>query len=221
MKIWVLWWIWPKSTILFYDLLINKFQKYSNIKWNEWYPHILINSIPAPELNYNNQNISHYLNWIKLLEKNNVNFIVMVCNTIHLFYEFLQNNVSVQILDLKNLVKNYLLSKNLYKIWVIWTSLTINKWLYNFENIEIIYPEAKNLIIIDEIILNRNLWKSWKKDIMNIINITYKLLDNNVQCIFLWCTELVSILQNVNFHKISSIDILVDWTYNKIIESSC
>ena len=52
--------IGPESTAEFYRRLINRIQKSGYVQSNLNYPHILINSIPAPELFLENPDLSMY-----------------------------------------------------------------------------------------------------------------------------------------------------------------
>src|SRR3989338_7494975 len=91
--------IGPEATGNFYLKLISEIQKQKLVKSNKDYPRIIINSIPAPELTskVNKAQLTDYVYGLKSLEKYGADFIVMVCNTIHLYRDSLQREVNISI----------------------------------------------------------------------------------------------------------------------------
>lgn len=80
------------------------------------FPQIIINSIPGKELVFKNiakDDLKEYIDGVKKLQNCGASFIVMICNTIHLFHSQLEGFVSVPILDLKEEVGRYLWRKGL------------------------------------------------------------------------------------------------------------
>ena len=126
-KIGILGGIGPEATAEFYSKLIYTLQKEKLIKSNKDYPQIIINSIPAPELIYEKilkEDLKPYIEGLKELDKFNPDFIVMVCNTIHLYYERLQKEVKTPIIDLRKEVKEYLIKNKIKSRLDIFASLT-------------------------------------------------------------------------------------------------
>ena len=86
--------IGPAATGVFYNLLIDTLQKSDRIESNEDFPHIIINSIPAPELTSTaiaDADIGPYIEGVKLLNRYRPDVIFMICNTIHLYFKEIQN----------------------------------------------------------------------------------------------------------------------------------
>jgi len=113
-KIGVLGGIGPEATGEFYNKLIQKLQEKGLIKTNRDFPQIVINSIPAPELIHDKitkEELCHYIQGLKELDELGVDFIVMVCNTIHLYYEQLQQEINTPILDLRKELEDSLKRK--------------------------------------------------------------------------------------------------------------
>jgi len=103
-KIGVLGGIGPESTKEFYGLLLEKMQHSGLIRENADYPHIIINSIPAPELTgreITEEQIAPYVEGVMELDSYGVDFIVVVCNTAHLFYDRLQKASEAPLIDLR------------------------------------------------------------------------------------------------------------------------
>jgi aspartate racemase len=110
-RIGVLGGIGPEATGEFYSKLIAKLQEKGLIKSNKDFPQIVINSIPAPELIYDeisDEELKVYIDGLKELDEFGVDFIVMVCNTIHLYYDKLQREVKTPILNLREEMKEFL-----------------------------------------------------------------------------------------------------------------
>ena len=97
-RIGVLGGVGPEATGEFYNKLIRRLQEKGSIKSNRDFPQIIINSIPAPELIYDkisDEELQPYIKGLKELDKFGVDFIIMICNTIHLYYDKLQKETFV------------------------------------------------------------------------------------------------------------------------------
>ena len=111
-KIGVLGGIGPEATALFYKKLILQIQKELEIQSNTDFPQIIINSIPAPELVGNKikeKELGPYVKGLKELDSMGPDFIIMVCNTIHLYLDYLQGHVKTPILNLREEIRKELI----------------------------------------------------------------------------------------------------------------
>lgn len=185
--------------------MINELQKRKLVKINQDYPQILINSIPAKEL-FNEENLEEYIAGLKELDLFNPDFIVMVCNTIHIFYEKLQKEIGTEIISLKDEVREYLHTNNVKSLLILGTPLTINSGLYEFPEIKIIKPNEKEIRLLEKAIFNFNIGNNKQKQIQTARNICRKY---NSERILLGCTELALMLQE-DEKTINTIDILVN-----------
>lgn len=80
------------------------------------FPKIIINSVPAPELVFNlvkKSDLKEYIEGVRLLERAGADFVVMICNTIHLFIDELQKEVKIPIVNLRELMRRYLWQQGL------------------------------------------------------------------------------------------------------------
>ena len=144
--------------LLFYLKLIKQLQKRKLIEKNTQFPHIIINSIPAPELIFDkikNSDLDIYFDGIKELDRLGVDFIVMVCNTIHLYHERLQKEITAPILDLRKEVKRVLVNEK-GKVLVLGTPFTVKNKLYEFDDLEYIRLDKKELDRVSKAILDFN-----------------------------------------------------------------
>lgn len=213
-RIGVLGGIGPEATGEFYNKLIKKLQQGCLIKANSDFPQIIINSIPAPELVHNKiseTDLEAYVEGLRLLDRSGVDFIVMVCNTIHLYYDELQKKIDTPILDLREEVKKSLLDKK-RKVLVLGTPATVENGLYEFDGVEYFKITKKELRQISESILSFN-----RGDHSTIpAAICKKYIRKGAQVI-LACTELALMLENEKILNINTIDVLIEATIDKFL----
>ena len=211
-RIGVLGGIGPEATANFYRKLINKLQSEGFVKSNSDFPQIIINSIPAPELigKISEENLDIYAEGLKELDDIGVDFIVMVCNTIHIYYERLQKEVSTPIINLPKEVEIFLRKNKVSSIFVIGTPETINSGLYKFSEINYLAPNANDISILSKTISDFNKGADKNLQITKVKNICMKYLANKDCVIILGCTEFCIMLEEENLNKINTIDVLVD-----------
>lgn len=220
-RIGVLGGIGPEATGEFYNKLINRLQCRGLINSNQDFPKIIINSIPAPELvstNIKENELKEYLIGLKELDCLNVDFIVMVCNTIHLFHKKLQSEINTPILNLRIEVKKFLIKNKINEVLVIGTPQTVNSGLYSFDGIKTYTPSNEELKQLSKAIFNYNKGCEKKKQIVISKEICQKYLDRGVKKIILGCTEFAVMLKYERISSINTIDVLVDATVNNSIK---
>ncbi len=218
-RIGVLGGIGPEATAEFYSKLIKSLQENKLIKNNKDYPQIIINSIPAPELIYDkisDNDLEPYIKGLKELESFKVDFIVMVCNTIHLYYNRLQKEINTPILDLRKEVRELLKIKRMKSVLVIGTPHTIKQGLYRFKGIKTFEPSNKELRRLSKAIFNFN--KGFNKEIQikKVKKICKKYLNKGAEYVILGCTEFAVMLSKENIPKINTIDILAESVIKRI-----
>jgi len=189
------------------------------IKSNRDYPQILINSIPAPELIYvtiSNEDLKPYIDGLKELDKFGVDFIVMVCNTIYLFYEKLQKGIKTPILDLRKELRKELVKNKIKTVTILGTPSTINKGLYNFKRIKYLNPSTEEMRQLTDAIFNFNKGVKRNEQIGIVKKICQKYLQKGSEIVVLGCTEFAVMLNNENLPTIDTIDVLVESTVDNI-----
>ncbi len=218
-RIGVLGGIGPEATGEFYNKLINQLQERGLIKTNTDFPQILINSIPAPELIYDTiskKELEPYINGLKELSDVKVDFIVMVCNTIHLYHNQLQKRVKTEILDLRKELEKTIIKSKIKSALIIGTPNTINRGLYEFANIDLLKPNKKELKQLTKAIFNFNKGQDKQKQLKKVKKICQKYLDLGAETIILGCTEFAAMLDSEDLPKINTIDVLVKAVINRI-----
>lgn len=220
-KIWILWWIWPEASAEFYKKLIIRIKEWWYIQSNKDFPNIIINSINAPEiLDAWDDNISEYINGIMDLRNLNVEYIYMICNTIHIFYDKIGHQTNTtKIVDLRQLLYNRLINIS-KKVCILWTENTINSGMYNFNNID--YVSIPNNIQknIQSWIMLFNSWKCYQ----NEKDIIKKYISDHKDVIYIcWCTEIQELtwiqnIQNITF--IETTDLFIEDIIKKVYSTS-
>jgi aspartate racemase len=222
MRIGVLGGIGPEATNEFYGKLVKELQERGLVKSNSDFPQIAINSIPAPELVYESiseEDLTMYIEGLKQLDRFGVDFIVMVCNTIYLFYDKLQKQIKTPILNLREEIKHVLDKKKINSVLILGTPSTVNKGLYRFDGIKCIVPDKSELTDLSSAIFNFNRGSKKENQTEKVKKICDKYLSyGKVETIVLGCTEVALMLENENFPKVNTIDVLVNATANRFAE---
>jgi len=209
-KIGILGGIGPESSALFYEQLIQLVQS-KGITSNLEYPHIILESIPAPELLLKNPDLSMYNEALINLEKAGADFIVIVCNTAYTFIDQFKHLVNIPILDLNEETKKILEKDSFKKITIFGSKKTIDK-LFHFDNIKIESISEDESEIIDKLILDWNSGKNKKELEQQLISLIKEYPQKNV---LIACTELSTIIKNAGLNYLDTFDILLDATFQK------
>ncbi len=220
-KIGLLGGIGPEATGIFYLLLIRKLQESGRIKSNTDFPQFIINSIPAPELVYKNvseKELKPYVKGLKELENAHVDFIAMVCNTIHSYYGMLQGTVNVPIIDLKREFHGFVVKKKLGIITILATPSTINSGLFNVDNVKYIGLDNLEQETLSDAIFKFNSGVERQKQIKRVEEIAKRKIAAGAELVVLGCTEISLMLQNTDINKIDTLEILADAVLSRFYE---
>lgn len=191
------------------------------IKSNIDYPQIFINSIPAPELIYDtisDKDLKPYIAGLIELDEFEVDFIVMICNTIHLFYNKLQKEIKTPILDLRNELRKQLAKDDLQTVTVLGTSSTIKKGLFKFEGIKYLNPSEKEMKQLTNTIFKFNKGIEKNKQIEIVKKICQKYIQQGSEIVILGCTEFAVMLTDKSLSTMDTIDVLVESAVDRIIQ---
>ena len=153
--------------------------------------------------------LSLYKQGLAELDMHDVDFIVMVCNTIHLHLETLQNCVRAPIVDLRELLKRDLEKRNLTKVTIIGTPSTISCGLYSFEGMQYVNPCLDDLHVLTSSIFefNRGNNKEFQRE--RAMEIVQRCLDEGAEMPVFACTEFAVMFDGM-MEGISTMDLLVE-----------
>ena len=172
-------------------------------------------------LNQNKNPLNELVNSAKMLETAGVDFITLLCNTAHHFYNEIKCNLSIPILNIVYEIVFYLIRENKMdkRIGLLATKGTITadvyKKIFENHNLDVIYPSIIEQNVVNDFIYSIKMKKELELEKFNDILKDF-YLKNNLDAIILGCTELTLIKDRLNFGScivIDSCDLLVRRTY--------
>ncbi|MFH1649083.1 MAG: aspartate/glutamate racemase family protein [Candidatus Woesearchaeota archaeon] len=212
MKVGVLGGIGPEATGTFYLKLIAKLQQEGLIQSNKDYPQIIINSIPAKELvgtEVGKEDLLLYRKALNELDKHDPDFIVMVCNTIHLYHEELQSGIKSELVDLREEVKSALERLGIENIAVMGTPSTVSNGLYEFHGFRYFNPTLTQLDELGKAVYNYNRGQDKERQVLTAERIAMDCIARGAQSLLLACTEFSLMLSGRGLPAFDTIDELV------------
>jgi len=204
--------IGPEASVEFYRKIVEQVQELNFIKSNTDYPHIILNSINAPEL-FIKPDLSQYKKGLKDLEKAGASFIVIACNTAYAFFEELQKEVNIPILDLRKELQSNLIKRNIKSAFLLASSQLIKAKIYSFPETRIFTPSEADSELLDKIIKNYNLGLNKDKQIVKMKAIVKKY-EGKADIFIIGCTEISKIANKMGLNGIDTFEILLDATLN-------
>jgi aspartate racemase len=190
-------------------------------------PNILITNVPishALEEKFINKSLGKkefralLITAAQTLEKGGADFIVLPCNTAHVFIDDVKNSVSIPVLSIIDETVKVLKSRGVKKVGLLATPATIKNKLFD-KKVDLIKPSKSNQkkigIIINNILNNQRLDKN-RAELMNIINNLSKKSD----ALLLACTDLQLSIPEKEINGVEIFDtmqILADATVREIL----
>lgn len=218
----------PETTSEFYLDLIFSCQK--NDKTHR--PAIIITSVPMSyeieeDAISKSKGIERFIPFLtteaKRLEKAGADFIVMPCNSLHVFIKEIRSAVKIPVLSIIDETVKFLKENNFNKVGIVSTSLTIKNKLYEnaFEENKILYetPDDFQQAKMGKFILNLVRGQQNNKDREELINIINDFEKKDVDCVVLACTDLQLLIPKHPTLKIfDTMRIFVDATVKEILQ---
>lgn len=218
----------PETTAEFYLDVIFSCQK----KDRTHRPPVIISSVPLPyqiedEAIAHNKGVERCLPFLmdeaRRLEKAGADFIVMPCNSLHVFIQEIRSAVSIPVLSIIEETVDFLKKNGFEKVGVISTSATIKNKLYERafeeENIQFESPNNFQQELMGKYILNLVMGMQSNKDRDGLINIINNFEDKNVDCVVLACTDLQLLIpKHPSLNIFDTMKIFSDVTVKKILE---
>lgn len=161
----------------------------------------------------------------KRLESGGADFLVMPCNSLHIYIEEIRKAVKIPVLSILEETANFLESKMVKKVGIIATLSTIKNKLYEQfflkKNINQITPDNLQQVEIGELINNLVLKRHDEVDKNKLIKIIKGLsTDKGLSTIILACTDLQLLAPKIEGVQIfDSMKILADATVNNILNN--
>ncbi len=136
------------------------------------------------------------------LESMGADYLVMACNTAHVFFDDVQKYVKIPLINLIDETVNVIVANKIKKIALLGTTGTILSKIYQHKlekkEIEVILPDKKELDLIMKIIYDvvkadkPNIFKTEFKEMLN------RMISTGAEAFILGCTELPIIYEKCN-----------------------
>lgn len=159
----------------------------------------------------------------KILEKAGADFLVMPCNTLHIFIDDIRRVVNIPMLSIIDETITVLKKQKIRKVGVLATSKTISKNLFGNKfkanGIQQIIPSTKDQSDLDKIIHRIVQGKRSVDHEIKTNQIIAKMISQGVENIILACTDLQFIANhNPKKRTCDTLEILKHITVEKIME---
>ena len=217
----------PETTSEFYlDIIFSCQRKDKSAR-----PGIIIASVPLPyeieeDLILRNEGSYRYIPYLvaeaQRLEQAGADFIVMPCNSLHIFINQIRKSVSIPVLSIIEETVKFLKRENFGSVGIVSTSATIKNKLYENafaeNNIQYIAPDELQQARMGKFILNLVTGQQKNRDRDELISIIGDFEDKNVDCVILACTDLQLLIpQHTKLKIFDTMKILADSTTEAIL----
>lgn len=218
----------PETTAEFYQEISYGCSKLNHIER----PAIIIWSVPI-RYEIEEEVIIHVKNEEKCLpylteaaqrlESAGVDFIVMPCNTLHIFIADIRKSVKVPVLSILDETAQFLKNNNIRQVGLIATSATLKRQIYETalakQNIKPILPDDFDQAKLGRIITNLINNRHSNKDREVLINIINKFEQKGITDVILACTDLQLLVPSHPKLKIyDTMKILADATVREMLK---
>ncbi|OGI76438.1 hypothetical protein A3C67_02285 [Candidatus Nomurabacteria bacterium RIFCSPHIGHO2_02_FULL_42_19] len=218
----------PETTSKFYLELIFSCKKINQTS----YPPILVNSVPLPfdieryaimEGVGEEKCLPYLLQAAKSLEQAGADFLVLPCNSLHLFIEDIRKIVKIPVISILEETSKFLKERKIKKVGVIGTSITIRNRLYEKSlkqsGIKQILPNDFQQVQIARLIYNLVSSRYDNNDQKVLIKVIGDFTKGKAEHIILACTDLQLLMPQHNKIKIyDTMKILADATIKYILK---
>lgn len=218
----------PEATAKFYLDLVSACSKQDQ----QGRPSILIYSVPLPievekECIIDAQNVEKCIPFLikaaRTLEKGGADFLVMPCNSLHVFIKEIREAVNIPVLSIIDETIKNLKTQNIKEVGILATSITINKNLYknqlNDNGINQVALEGIEQTRLGKIIYNLVIGRHTRSDKQLLKKITEILINKGIKTIILACTDLQLLAPfNHGIKIIDTMQILADAVVREMIE---
>lgn len=135
----------------------------------------------------------------KILEKGGADFLVMPCNTLHIFIKDIRSVVKIPVLSIIDETLLVIKRRKITEAGILATSATISKKLFSnkfrMNGIKQIIPREKDQSDLDKIIHRIVIGKQHPNDKVKVNQIIEKMVKQGVKNIILACTDLQLVIK--------------------------
>ena len=219
----------PETTSEFYlDVIFSCHKKDKNNR-----PSIIIASVPLPykieeDAIAKNTGIERCLPFLlqeaQRLEKAGADFIVLPCNSLHIYIKELRDSIKIPVLSIVEETVRFLKKNDFKKVGIVSTSATIENKLYEnaFKENNIAYktPDDFQQAKMGKFIHNLVTGQQNNRDREELVQIISGFERKDVNCVVLACTDLQLLIpKHPNLQIFDTMKIFVDATVKEILNS--
>ena len=158
---------------------------------------------------------------VSVLNDAGVDFIVIPCNTAHIFIDQLRDVSNVPIVSIVDETAKRINKEGFLRVGLLATSSSISNNLFHrcFSdfNISFVVPDNGDQNELFNCLHETLLTGKVSVDVnMRIGRIVSRLKENGADCIVLGCTDLQSMIPKIDLPVIDSLDVLADFCFEKI-----
>lgn len=175
------------------------------------YPHIYVdcNTDIKDRTNFILNNMDNPLDELiktaQKLEKQGAEVLCMPCNTAHYFYEDIQKQINVHLINMIESTVLYIKNKNYRKAALLATDGTLKSSLYTKYalkyDVDILIPSTEDQKLVMDLIYKGVKASNWAFNIIPFVNMLTKMEDEGVEVFILGCTELPIAFKYFNIGK--------------------
>lgn len=212
----------PETTAKFYLEIVSSCVE----KGKGERPPILMWSIPLPldieeDLITKSQGEERYIPYLKdaaqRLEKGGADFLVIPCNSVHIFIKEVRESVSIPVLNIIEETIDFLKDKGIKEVGLLATATTLKSGLYNDQlaanGITVTIPDEEQQSKVGDIIFRLVNNKHTGDDDQQINEILNIFVGKGLKTVILACTDLQLLnLSHPNLEIYDTMKILVDST---------
>lgn len=218
----------PETTAKFLMLLISLWQK----KNKNTRPEILLWNAPVDnkieqEFILTGKNARKLLPLLisgaRKLEDGGVNFLVLPCNSLHIFMKNIRESVGIPVLSIVEETTKLVARKKISQVGLLGTKATIKSGIFNSHfrkhDISVLVPRAGEQTSLNRVIHNLVRGKKTDQDSGNIIRIVKRMVRDGTGNIILACTDLQLLaLKQKGANLIDTLEVLAKATVEKMRE---
>jgi len=219
----------PETTSEFYLKLI--FKSYQIDKTQR--PPVLMWSIPMEykieeDLIQRSTGEERYIPFLidaaKRLESGGADFIVIPCNSVHIFIEEIRSAVKIPVLSIVEETSKFLQNNNVESVGLLATQTTVKTNLYQLpleqNGIKVVLPTKENQAEIGALISRLVLSRNGEEDKQELIKIIEDFKQFNVNTVVLACTDLqLLMLHRPKLRIYDTMKIFADATIREILKN--
>lgn len=189
----------PASSANIYEELINKAQKYYGAKQDYEFPPMILYSLPMHD--WDTTGFLHMdsvkdqlIKGVRVLENAGCDLIIIGCNTVHHFYNEMQQSVSVPIINMVEETVDKVVQSGYKKVAVFSTDSTRRLGVYdkvlNRAGIQNTYLNSHQQDLVTRVIGNAEAGKLTDSDTKILKNLISEVKNLGAQAVILGCTEI-------------------------------